>query len=76
MLSCDKYYKNGSQKMSIRKLIFSTIIIIIGLNSPYLWVKIISLFCAAIIAGFILLDDIDFYKKLDRIASGEKNIKL
>lgn len=62
--------------MSIKLLISLTLFIIYGLNCSYTFIKILAAICAMAMIIFIYVDDVKFYKKLDRIAAGDKNIKL
>lgn len=63
-------------KFSIKTIVFLFLLIASGIYSTALWANIAGLIGAIVMIVFLHLDNLDFCKKLDRIAAGEKNVKL
>lgn len=61
---------------SIKLIVFFAFLTMAGIYSPYLWLNVAGGIGAIIMIVFLHLDNLDFCRKLDRIAAGEKNIKL
>ncbi len=64
------------KKFSAKLFIFLAFLIFAGLNAAALWVNVIAAIGAVVMIIFIHLDNLDFCKKLDRVAAGEKNVKF